>query len=305
MAYRNIDNWKPHKKTLAILDRAMEHVSSVPYQVSARWLFYRVWQDGMFPMDGEEAKAKAYSNFIQVASRARHSGMWPPDLLADETREMTAFSSSGDSPEVNIDSMVTDGLYAAREDLKYYEDRLKNYRYECDFSIDPWYMQDYYTVIMFEARAMFQQFATYTKGLTLCPFGGQPSIPYKFEIATYLERKAHQYGKTVVVLYFGDLDDSGEKIYQTAQEDITKWCSADVRFVRCGLTREQVDSFGLEENPEKPGYQWEALNDEQARSIINEALPLYYNSDVSERAQRQSEDIREQVEEAVADAMEN
>lgn len=303
MAYANIDNWKPHKRTLAILDRAIEHINSVPYQVSARWLFYRVWQDGMFRMQGEDAKAKAYANFIQYTSRARHSGMWPPNLLSDETRDMTLFSSSGNPPDVNLDSMVEDGVKAARSEMEYHKQRLEHYRYESDFNIDPWYLQEYYTVIMFEARAMLQQFATYTRGLTLCPFGGQPSIPYKYEIAKHLEGKALEYGKSVVVLYFGDLDESGEKIYATGQEDITKWCEADIRFIRCGLTRQQVESFGLEENPEKPGYQWEALNDEQARSIINGALDTYYDVGAASEAWRQSEDIRERVELAVAQAL--
>lgn len=37
--------YKPHAKEVGILDRAMEHVKSVPYRVTPRWLFYRVFQD--------------------------------------------------------------------------------------------------------------------------------------------------------------------------------------------------------------------------------------------------------------------
>jgi len=37
--------YKPHAKEAGILDRAMEHVKSVPYRVTPRWLFYRVFRD--------------------------------------------------------------------------------------------------------------------------------------------------------------------------------------------------------------------------------------------------------------------
>ena len=37
--------YKPHAKEAGILDSAMEHVKSVPYRATPRWLFYRVFQD--------------------------------------------------------------------------------------------------------------------------------------------------------------------------------------------------------------------------------------------------------------------
>jgi hypothetical protein len=36
---------KPHAKEVGILDRGVEHIKSVPYRVTVRWLFYRVFQD--------------------------------------------------------------------------------------------------------------------------------------------------------------------------------------------------------------------------------------------------------------------
>jgi hypothetical protein len=40
-------DWKPHQKSENILNRAMEHIKSVGYRVSVRWIFYRLLQVGI------------------------------------------------------------------------------------------------------------------------------------------------------------------------------------------------------------------------------------------------------------------
>ena len=45
---------------------------------------------------------------------------------------------------------------------------------------------------------------------------------------------------------------------------------------RVGLTLEQAQTFNLLVNPERPNqYQWEALSDEQAKTLILGALAKY------------------------------
>jgi len=39
---------KPHAKEMGILDRGMEHIKSLTYRVTAKWLFYRLLQDGFY-----------------------------------------------------------------------------------------------------------------------------------------------------------------------------------------------------------------------------------------------------------------
>ncbi len=44
---------------------------------------------------------------------------------------------------------------------------------------------------------------------------------------------------------------------------------ADFSFERVGLTDQQVDDYGVPENPERPGtYQWEGLDDDAAQEMI-------------------------------------
>lgn len=302
MAYAYIETWKPQAKIKTILDAAKEHIDSVPYKVSVRWAFYRVWQDGYYDKTKSDAKNKAYTNFCKIASRARHSGMWEPDLLADDTRSMSLYYNDGDAPEPDIETMVEEGIEDAESDIRHYREKLNNYRWHSSYTVDPNFLQDYFFAVIFEARAMAQQFEAYTDGVTLCPFGGQASIPYKYEIAKYLEDKASYYQKPVKVLYFGDKDEAGEDIFETGKEDISKWCGASIDFVRCGLTDEQIAYYDIPESAEKPGFQWEALTDKQAAAIIRNGMEPYFNFDAKREAEHLSASIQSEVERRVNDA---
>ncbi len=289
-------DYKPYGKTRAILDRAMEHLQSVEYKVSARWLFYRLLQEGFYSAKDD------YDKFILLTSRARKNwyGGWRPDTLADETRAMVINQDTGERPGPDIHFLIESGVQEALEEIDFYRDQAENYEYECSYAIDPNYYRDYFCIVMFEARAMRQQFQKYTEGLTLCPFGGQPSIPFKWEIAKFIEAQCAKYGKPCMVLYFGDSDDAGLKIFTTARDEVSQWCNTEIEFIRCGLTEEQALKYEIPENPEHPGsYQWEALTDPQAREIIQEGLHGYYDYDLKARAWDEAQQIRETVSDAV------
>lgn len=75
--------YSPQAQTKAILDRAWEHVMSVPYRVSARWLFYRLLQDGIYHEKGD---ASLFSQMIAEARKRYYKG-WRPYTLVDESRQ--------------------------------------------------------------------------------------------------------------------------------------------------------------------------------------------------------------------------
>lgn len=294
--------YQPYGKTKIILDRAMQHIRSVGYQVSVRWVFYRLLQESLY-------KNKAdYNNFITLTSRARKSWYagWHPALLADETRSMNIFLDEGDIPEPDIGSLIEDEIKTAKKEIEYHREQVYNYRHFFEYRIDSNFYQDRFCMILFEARAMSQQFKTHTHGLTLCPFGGQPSIPYKWRIAKFIEQQCQKYGKDAIVLYFGDLDDAGLTIFNSGIEDIREWCGATVEFVRCGLTEEQAAKYNIPENFEHPGsYQWEALTDPQAREIIKESLQRYYDLEAPQKARMEAVLVSHKVLEAVNEYLAN
>lgn len=242
-----MSEYKPQPKTAAILARALSIVGSVPYRVSARWVFYRLLQEGFY------ASKDDYKNkFLPAVSDARHAQYsgWTPFTLADETRAAIVRGNGFNNPG--------DWLLAVA-------------RAECE--LDRWQYQPNYVELWYEARAMTDQFRFYTQYITLRPMGGQPSIPYKAETAKQLSEAYQRYGKPISVLYFGDLDKAGATIADVVEQDVRKWCECDFQFVHCGLNESQVMRYDLPENFDHPGsYQWEALTDNAAREIITGAM---------------------------------
>ena len=258
-------DYTPHGKTAKILDRAFELVKSVPYSVSARWLFYRLLQEGHY------SSKQDYSNkFLKAVSVARHSFYkgWRPDTLADETRE----SIPGGDGYPTVESWITNEVMSAK----------------C--WLNKWQNQPVYLECWYEARAMTDQFRHYTRYVTLRPMGGQPSIPYKWQAAKELETAARRYGHPLVILYFGDLDPAGETISETIQRDVQCWCNAPFEFIRCGITPEQVPQYDIPENIDHPGaYQWEALSDDGASEIITGNLACFLRHDAFDTIEAQEE----------------
>jgi len=78
--------YNPQKKTRRQLERAMWHINSVPYKVSLRWTFYRLWDEGLFSTAGKKAKLQAYEKFKDYSRKARKAfyGEWRPYTLADD-----------------------------------------------------------------------------------------------------------------------------------------------------------------------------------------------------------------------------
>lgn len=254
MAYKN-NNYKPTAKSQAILDRAWEHINSVDYEVSARWLFYRLLQDGIY------SKKTDYKKFLSLTSRARHNeaGGWRPDTLRDETRNRMVYGEGQD-------------------DTQSWVYTLKRYGVNCQ--LDKWQGQENYIEIWFEANAMISQFKYHTRCITLVPFGGMPSIPYKYQCALALRAASARYNLPVSVLYFGDYDPAGETIPITSVNDIRGWCGVDFDFARVGLNEGDAERYNIRDNPEHPGtYQWEALDGDAAGQMIEDAVSQYVNLD--------------------------
>lgn len=85
---------------------------------------------------------------------------WRPDTLADDTR----------APVVRGDGFL---------DEKEWFDAVGQARCK----LDKWWYQANYVEFWFEPKAMRGQFEYFTEHVTLRPFGGDPSIPYKWQSA--------------------------------------------------------------------------------------------------------------------------
>lgn len=272
---------KRRDKTIRLLARAWEHVDSVDYRVSARWLFYQLLQESFY-----SHKDDYHDRFLPLVSSVRKKleGPWRPDTLADETRSPIRRG---------------EGFIEKSEALKYAMRAV-------NAPITHWKYQDNYVEIWFEARAMAQQFQYYTEGITLWPFAGDASIPYKWQMAESLRIAKERFeDKPIAVLYFGDCDKKGLEIPYNAHRDVVRWSGVDFDFRRCGLTIEQAETYNVPENPDKPGeYQWEALSDEGAAEIIKQAMADYLNPNVYSQALWETEAIEAQISQKIAELLE-
>jgi len=248
-----MNEYQPRREQRETLDKAMEEIQGVPYTVTARWLFYRLLQVGLYQKKGDY-----HNRFLPLIAKARKRFYkeWRPDTLSDDTRELVPGGGGFDN--------VPQWLRAVGRGLGYNKCK--------------WIGQDYYVEIWFEAAAMLGQFKHYTRDFPLLAFHGDVSIPAKWETAMRLERASVTYDLPIIILYFGDDDEKGWEIPLSAMADIKKWADVDIDFMRVGLNEGDGERLGIPTNPEDPGhYQWEALSDEQAGRIITEAVDGFYN----------------------------
>ncbi len=303
--------YRPTPDVSKILEWAKQEIDAVPYEVTSRWAFYQVVQKygigkGM------------YRKFLKWTSRARKAfwNGWHPALLADDSRGIRLPVRTVAKTE-NLDLLMQGGGY---DDPEEWFEHFPEER--CTLSVQA--RQRDVLLVLFEAAAMSSQFDYYLDPLRVvtAPFQGDASIRHKWEIARFLDRQHKQYpDKRIVVLYFGDLDPKGLEIPRNALRDIWKWLGAEdieselaynvllgermglgevwqdvddkFRWIRVGLTPDQVGRLNIPENPEKPGaYQWEALSDAQAGRLILQTVHGFWKEDVVkevEAAERRAE----------------
>ena len=242
------ETYNPKPKTAEWLDWLYDRIQLAPYEVTARWAFYRLVEEYDFVKSD-------YHKFLVTTSKARkrYYSKYNPTTFVDDTRTMSNEYGNG------FES-VTDWFNSQA-----------NKRPKLAFE----HKQEYIVFVCFEAKAMIRQFAHYLDKYRVClvPFGGDPSIPFKYKLATEIEEVADKYDKPVKVLYFGDYDEKGMQIPENAMKDVRAWSGVDFEFIRIGINDEHVKDLGISEDPEHPGkFQWEALDEKAAEKLINKVF---------------------------------
>lgn len=252
----------------------MAHLKSVPYKVSLRWLFYRLLDEGVYTQ-----KNDYINKFKSLMSKARHNNWdrWKPDSIEDDTRQI-----------------YWKGIGSFTE-----SDAIK--QIQCNY--DKFQDQENIVLILFEARAMHDQFSYYTKNIPLIPLGGDPSIPLKYDIASSIDWLSDRYDKPIKLVYFGDYDLKGKQIRETTLDHIQKWCNSRYDVIIGGLTLDQVTELSIKQDPDKPGYQWESLTDQQADILINRSILPIFDQRKALRWQRQQAHVTKKWRKLLSDAI--
>ena len=283
-------SYNPQPPVARLLDRAFGYIAASPYQVTARWVFYRLLQDGTFTEKSD------YKRLLSYLSKARKGfyRRWTPATLADDTRAASVRGVGFDEGQGWLEAVLE--------------------QTEC--KLDRWQAQSRYVEVWFEASAMQSQFAFYTnENVPLLAFHGDVSIPEKWKATQRLVNRWLKLRTPMTVLYYGDLDPKGLEIPISARRDVTEFAGRylfetmgypedhkeflerfdefleDFNFIRVGLNDEHVDQYGIPENPERPGtYQWEGLDDDAAQELIGE-VNSYLDMDAFQTVMDREADI--------------
>lgn len=293
-------SYKPKPESQAILRSAWDWIQSVAYSVTARWVFYRLLQDGTYSEKG------GYKHLLGLLSKARKGfyNEWRPWSLADTTRAPILMQRVG---------YYTIKLRGAGfKDEKEWRETLKK---ELNCPLDRFSAQPVYAEIWFEAAAMQGQFLHYAnENLPLLAFHGDISIPEKWRTAERLAKRYEELKKPIHIYYFGDYDEKGMIIPLSAWRDISNWTGAllinqgvnpeklkeILNYHRVGINFDHIEELDIPENPERPGaYQWEALEDEQAEELIVSAgalLDLATFDEVEHQEEELTRNLRRELE---------
>jgi len=271
--------YEPREENQKWLNWLLGKVQALPYKASARWAFYRVVQEQGF------AKSDYKSSFLKITSRVRKERWngWAPDTFEDDTRSMNHIYGLGYST-------VGDWFSSMKE-------KSPRLSFEAE--------QENLVFVAYEAKAMSNQFEYYLGKWRIClaPFGGDASIDYKHTIAKAIDRAHDEFGKHVVLLYFGDADKKGNEIPENALRDLRKWCRYDFEYHRLGINPEHISKYSIPIDPETGSkYQWEALDDKIAHALLDQVFDYWSKDtieDIKEREAEASEVWSKSVDEAI------
>jgi hypothetical protein len=297
--------YEPSPENQEWLNWLLEAVKALPYEASSRWAFYHAFQlkpdtfpaqkekpkkfkgtDAEWKIEAEKQRKKhAYKGkFLSTTSKARHSfwNGWSPDTLSDDTRAMlNIYGTRQTSIDVWLDS---------------FKDRWPPLQSEHE--------QDNLVFVLYEAKAMSSQFNYYLGEYRIClvPLGGDPSIRYRWDLAKDIERCCDLFNKEPVICYFGDMDEKGSQIPVSAMADIRKWCRYPIEFHRLGINEEHVKQYNIPVDETGEKFQWEALNDATAHSLLDQVFQ-YWDKDVIARVKAKEQDGHDLWSSVVGDAI--
>lgn len=252
--------------------------------LTLRSLYYQLVGLGM------TNSVRHYKRVVNSIIDARWDDLVDFDTFSDLDREMvgeTLYETTSVEKEMD----------RSRYSIKYW---MENYRK------NRWENQEFYPEVFIEKKALQGVFQNvcYTWDVALGACKGYPSLTFLYEAAQRF-RKVINWGKTLVILYFGDYDPSGEDIPRSIGENFSRF-GVDVEIRRIALMENQVIDWNLPPAPTKDtdsrsaGWdglgqvELDAVTPEQLNELCKSALEELFDRDLYEDLLSQEEEEREQ-----------
>ena len=227
---RTIKRSRRTKAEIEGLDEQIYDELAVDNPQSVRHVFYRMTDPRLaFPVDKTDGGYRTVQDRLQ---KLRRAGVVPYRWIADTSRRgyhVDTFSGAGDFLRRTM------GLY--RSDL--------------------WANSDYYCEVWVESRSLASVIQDDCEELavSLYPSGGFASISFTFEAASLMNEVVSD--RVAVVYYIGDYDPAGVLIDVSIERELREHLDprVDLRFIRLGITPEQIEAYDLPTKPRKAGDQ--------------------------------------------------
>lgn len=214
-----------------IIDVGTPIVKSYGGNITLRALHYR-----LVAAHGMTNTIRHYRRVVDAMTSARWKGIVAFDDFLDHDRETlgrTAFE------ETNVDEQIDEG----KSTIEFWMNHYRKNR---------WENQPTYIEVFIEKKALQGVFdlPCSRARVALNPCKGYPSLTYLHDACVRLQR-AHDDGKSVVILYYGDHDPSGDDIPRSISDNLIRMGFTDFELKRMLLTREQVIEWNLPPAPTK------------------------------------------------------
>jgi hypothetical protein len=196
---------------------------------------------------------KAYKQLLEIANRARRSGLIEFGDIRD------------DGIRIERPYMLKDFAHGIRNMVA----TAKSYR------LDRQKGQKVRLMVMCEAAGMVPQLVRVCDpySISVQSSGGFDSVTAKHDLARQLVKDG-----STIVLHIGDHDPSGVHVFSSLDEDVTAFVQAqggDVVFSRLAVTPEQIERMSLETAPRKStdNRSFRGVGDDPDATVQAEAIP--------------------------------
>jgi 5S rRNA maturation endonuclease (ribonuclease M5) len=172
------------------------------------------------------------SDYVQLDSKLtdwRENGTIPPYSFVDNSRSIIDIDDDFRRPKEYVEAGIS---YLDNAPKGYYD------------SIPRWYNQPHYVEVWIEKDAMTGTFISILKDrhVRIVPNRGWTGFEFLNNNIERLMKKQNEEGKSVHVMYFGDYDPSGDRMYRWLKEKLS---DAGIEIKRVAITKEQIDEFNL------------------------------------------------------------
>jgi hypothetical protein len=200
-----------------------------------RAMFYALFSLNIFPNT-----QNYYKSLSSHTTEWRESGLLPLDCFVDQSRHVIEdFDDVYETPQEYIDRLT---------------EHLENAGFEYSDIIPRWHNQPHYVEVWTEKNAQIGLLRSVLRRRTddrqvrIVPGGGYSGPAFNYPNVQRLKEWEDQ-GKELHIVYFGDLDPSGENIEEVVIDKLAKY-GLYVDFQRIAVTDEQVEQYRLPSNPD-------------------------------------------------------